>query len=271
MPEECPVCGSPVERDGPLHFCLGGLRCPAQLKGAVEHYTGEDGLDIEGIGERAAEQFVEAGLVERDVADLYELTVEDIAALEGWGQKSAEKVHSQLHAKTEPDLATFLAAIGIPEVGPTVARTLAGHFGSLDAIVEAEADALQAVEDVGPIVAQHVREFFETNRTVIERLRERGVEPQTAAETDGSELDGLTVVVTGSVEGWTRDELTDLVESHGGSVTGSVSGNTDYLVVGANPGTTKREDAEENDVPQIDPDDFFDELAERGVAVEFEE
>jgi DNA ligase (NAD+) len=268
LPGECPVCGSPVEREGPLHFCIGGLSCPAQLKRAIEYYTGDDGLDIEGIGERAANQLVEEGLVERDVADLYDLTVEELAGLEGWGEKSARKIVDQLEATKQPPLATFLSSIGIPEVGPTVARTLASHFGTLDAVMNADADALQDVEDVGPVVADHVSEFFETNRAVIERLRERGVEPQSAAQsTGGDELAELTIVLTGSIEDWTRDELTDLVERHGGSVTGSVSGNTDYLVVGDNPGTTKRDDAAANDVPQIDPESLFDLLAENGVDV----
>ncbi|MFB6189537.1 MAG: NAD-dependent DNA ligase LigA [Halapricum sp.] len=270
MPETCPVCGSPVEREGPLHYCLGGLSCPAQLKRAIEYYTGDDGLEIEGIGERAADQLVESGLVERDVADLYDLTVADLAELDGWGQKSAETVYEQLQDAKQPELATFLSAIGIPEIGPTTARALANHFGSLDEVMDADEELLQAVDDVGPIVAEHIREFFESeqNRAVIERLRERGVEPRSVERTGGDELDGLTVVVTGSVEGWTRQEIEDLLEHHGGTLTGSVSGNTDCLVVGSNPGTTKRQDAQAEDVPEIDPDDFFEELADRGVDVD---
>lgn len=151
-----------------------------------------------------------------------------------------------------------------------MARTLARHFGSLDAVMDASEDELQAVGDVGPIVAGHIHEFFasERNREVIERLRERGVEPQAAEEEGGEELADLTVVVTGSIDGWTRDEIEDLIERHGGSLTGSVSGNTDYLVVGSNPGTTKREDADDEGVPQIDPEAFFEVLEDRGVDVE---
>ncbi|MFB6087461.1 MAG: NAD-dependent DNA ligase LigA [Haloarculaceae archaeon] len=270
LPDECPVCGSAVEREGPLHFCIAGLSCPAQLKRAVEHYAGDDGLDVEGIGEEAADRFVEEGLVERDVADLYDLTVADLADLEGWGERSAEKVVSQLEAAKAPPLADFLSAIGIPEVGPTVARDLARHFGTLDAVMDADESALQAVEGIGPVVASHVAEFFrsERNREVIERLRERGVEPEPARETGGEELAGLTVVFTGSVEDWTRDDLQELVERHGGDAPDSVSGNTDYLVVGTNPGTRKREAAEEHDVPQLDPDEFFELLTDRGVDVD---
>ncbi|MFB6075192.1 MAG: NAD-dependent DNA ligase LigA [Haloarculaceae archaeon] len=270
FPETCPVCGSAVERDGPMHYCVGGLSCPAQLKRAVEHYAGDDGLDVEGIGTEAADQFVEAGLVERDVADLYDLTVEDIAALEGWGERSAETVHTQLADAKHPPLATFLSAVGIPEVGPTTARALAAEFGTLDAVMAADEEALQRVPDVGPVVASHVREFFrdERNRAVIERLRERGVEPEPARESGGDELDGLTVVFTGSVEGWTREDLQALVERHGGSATSSVSGTTDLLVVGESPGARKREAAEERGVRQVDPDEFFAEVERRGVDVD---
>ncbi|MFB6141918.1 MAG: NAD-dependent DNA ligase LigA [Halorientalis sp.] len=270
LPEECPVCGGAVEREGPLHFCIAGLSCPAQLKGAVEYFTSDEGLDVEGIGEEAADTLVEEGLVERDVADLYDLTVADLAALEGWGEKSARTVIDQLEASKDPPLADFLTAIGIPEVGPTTARTLARHFGTLDAVMDADEDALRDVEDVGPVVARHIHGFFrdERNRAVIERLRERGVEPQAAEGAAGEELSDLTVVFTGRVEGWTRDDLQDLVERHGGSAPDSVSGNTDYLVVGDDPGTTKREDARANDVPRIEPGEFFSLLADRGVDVE---
>lgn len=270
FPETCPVCDSPVERDGPLAFCTGGLSCPAQLRGAVEHFASDDGLDIEGIGEQAAETFVESGLIEQDVADLYDVTVEDLTALEGWGERSARNLLSELEGSKEPPLATFLSAIGIPEVGPTVARQLARHFGTLDAIVNADEATLREVEDVGPSVAAHVRGFFanERNREAIRRLRDRGVEPQPMDVAGGDELEGFTVVFTGSVAGWTRDELQRLVERNGGDTSSSVSSNTGYLVVGENPGRTKRDDAEANGVPQLSPEEFFDLLADRGVDVE---
>ncbi|MFB6266721.1 MAG: NAD-dependent DNA ligase LigA [Halodesulfurarchaeum sp.] len=270
FPDSCPVCGSAVRREGPLHYCTGGLQCEAQLVRAVEHYGSDAGLDIEGLGEKTARTLVEEGLVEDDVADLYDLTVEDLTSLEGWGETSAGNLLEELDASTSPPLADFLSAIGIPEVGPTVARDLAEHFGTLEALMDADEDALRAVEGVGEEVASLVAEFFrnERNRRVIERLRERGVEPQPAEATGGEELDGLTVVFTGSVEGWSRNELAELVERHGGRVTSSVSGNTDILVVGENPGQRKREDAEANDVPMQSPEEFFEELQDRGVAVE---
>ncbi|MCG1004485.1 MULTISPECIES: NAD-dependent DNA ligase LigA [Halobacterium] len=270
MPECCPRCGSDVEYDGPIAFCTGGLACPAQLVRAVGYFA--DVLDIEGIGEAAAEQFVEADLVEDDVADLYDLTVEDIAALEGWGETSARNVHDELAEARHPPLSEFLAAIGIPEVGPTVARDVAEKFGTLDAFLDADEDELREVPGVGDVVAGHVREFLDNdrNRRVVERLREenRLGEPQSPESASSDELADLTVVFTGSVDEWTRGDLQDLVERHGGHATSSVSGNTDYLVVGDNPGASKREDADEHGVPELSPGEFFALLDERGVDVE---
>ena len=271
MPDTCPVCGSDVEFDGPLAYCTGGLACPAQLTRAVEYFASDDGLDVEGLGEEAAETLVEAGLVDHGVADLYDLTVEDLTALEGWGETSAENLLAELEATKHPPLSEFLSAVGIPEVGPTTARALAEHFGALDAVMNASEEELTGVPDVGPTVADHIREFFgnERNREVIERLREYGVDPESAEPTEGGdELDGLTVVFTGSVEGWTRDDLESLVERHGANATGSVSGNTDYVVAGERPGQSKLDDADAEDVPVLDPEEFFDLLADRGVDVE---
>ncbi|MFW5921974.1 MAG: NAD-dependent DNA ligase LigA [Halodesulfurarchaeum sp.] len=270
MPDTCPVCDSPVEREGPLHYCTGGLTCQAQLVASVAYFGSEDGLDIEGLGEETAREFVERGLIERDVADLYDLSVADLEALPGWGERSATNLIDELEASKRPPLPDFLAAIGIPEVGPTLARDLARYFGTLDAIVDATEAEFRAVEGIGETVAAKIREFFanEGNAAVIERLRERGVDPEPMADTGGDELAGLTVVFTGRVEGWTRDELQELVETHGGSATSSVSGNTDFLVVGEQPGQSKRDAAAENDVETLEPSAFFAELEARGVRIE---
>ncbi len=270
FPDTCPVCDSPAEREGPLHYCTGGLTCEAQLVGSVAYFGSEDGLDIEGLGEETAREFVDRGLIERDVADLYDLTVADLEGLDGWGERSATNLLEELEASRDPPLPDFLAAIGIPEVGPTLARDLARHFGTIDAVMEASEEELQAVEGIGATVAARIQEFFdnEGNLAVIERLRARGVDPQPMTETGGDELAGLTVVFTGSVEGWTRDDLQELVETHGGSATSSVSGNTDFLVVGENPGQSKRDAAAENDVETLDSGAFFVELERRGVSVE---
>ncbi|WP_336001147.1 NAD-dependent DNA ligase LigA [Halorientalis halophila] len=266
FPEHCPVCDSAVERDGPMAFCTGGLACPAQLERAIEHYASRTGLDVEGLGPERIEQLMDAGLIE-ELPDLYALDPEALADLEGWGERSAEKLVTELDDAREPPLPDFLAAIGVPEVGPSTAKSLAREFGDLDSVLAADAEQLQAVDDVGPTVAREIREFFdsERNRAVIERLRERGVEPQAVEIEQGDALDGETFVFTGSLDEFTRSDAQDLVEAHGGSATSSVSGNTDYLVVGENPGASKREDADENDVPRIDEEEFLKLLDERGV------
>ncbi|WP_144798354.1 NAD-dependent DNA ligase LigA [Halorubrum depositum] len=266
FPEACPICDAPVERDGPLAFCTGGLGCPAQLERAVEHWARRDALDVEGLGPERVEQLREAGLVE-SLPDLYDLTVEDLAALEGWGETSAENLVAELEATTEPPLDDFLAGLGIPDVGATTARALAAHFGDLDSILDADEAALREVDDVGPEVAESIRDFFHTeeNRAAIEGLRDRGVEPESVDVESGDALDGLTFVFTGSLS-TTRSEAQAHVEAHGANATSSVSGNTDYLVAGEDPGRSKRSDAESEGVPVLDEDAFADLLAERGVA-----
>jgi len=267
FPDHCPVCDSAVERDGPLAFCTGGVACDAQLQRAIEHYASRDALDIEGLGERKVEQLLETGLVER-LPDLYELDAEELVELEGWGETSAANLLSELEAAREPDLAAFLVAIGVPEVGPTVARDLARHFGSFDAVREASREELREVEGIGEVVAGEIREFFdsERNRAVLAGLLEHVTPQETDVET-GDALEGLTFVFTGALDGYTRSEAQALVERNGGAATSSVSGNTDYLVAGENPGASKLEDAEENDVPVVDREGFEALLVGRGVEV----
>ncbi|WP_050033301.1 NAD-dependent DNA ligase LigA [Halorubrum halophilum] len=266
FPETCPICDAPVERDGPLAFCTGGLGCPAQLKRAIEHWARRDALDVEGLGPERVEQLREAGLVE-SLPDLYDLTVDDLAALEGWGETSAANLIRELEATKEPPLDDFLAGLGIPDVGATTARALATHFGDLDAILGSDEAALRAVDDVGPEVAESIRTFLDAdeNRAAIEGLRERGVDPESVDVETGDALDGLTFVFTGSLS-TTRSEAQAHVEAHGADATSSVSGNTDYLVAGESPGRSKRDDADAEDVPVVDEEGFADLLAERGVA-----
>ena len=266
FPDSCPVCGAPVERDGPLAFCSGGLACPEQLERAIEHWARRDALDIEGLGPERVETLRETGLVE-SLPELYDLTVEELAALDGWGETSARNLIAELDATREPPLDAFLAGLGIPDVGATTASALARAFGDLDSLLEADEDALQAVDDVGPEVAASIREFVDApeNRAAIEGLRERGVDPQSVETETGDALDGLTFVFTGSLS-TTRSEAESVVETNGGSATSSVSGNTDYLVVGENPGQSKRDDAEAEGVEQLDEDGFTALLADHGIA-----
>jgi DNA ligase (NAD+) len=265
FPETCPVCDSPVERDGPLAFCSGGLTCDAQLVRAVVHYGSRDALDIDGLGEERVQQLVDAGVIE-SLPDLYRLSVEDLADLEGWGETSAENLISAVDATRSPPLSAFLTALGIPAVGGSTARNLARAFGDLDSVLAATEEELQAVDDVGPTVAERIRGFFDNdrNRAVVEGLREVGVDPEPVEIDAGDALDGLTVVFTGALS-VTRSAAADLIERHGGDVTGSVSGNTDYLVVGENPGRTKRDGAADNGVPILDEDALADLLADHGI------
>jgi DNA ligase (NAD+) len=265
FPDHCPACDSAVERDGPLAFCTGGVACPAQLQRAVEHYASRTGLDVEGLGEKNVQQLIDAGLVD-GIPSLYDLTVEALAELEGWGETSAENLVGELEAAKEPELAEFLTALGVPEVGPTTARTLARSFGTLDALMDANTDRLQEAEDVGEVVAEGIHEFLrsERNRAVVEALRELGVEPQEAKTVAGDELEGLTFVFTGSLEGLTRTEAQELVERHGANATSSVSGNTGYLVAGPGAGS-KVDDAEAEGVPVLDQEAFEALLAEHGI------
>ncbi|MFB6168879.1 MAG: NAD-dependent DNA ligase LigA [Haloferacaceae archaeon] len=307
FPDRCPACDSPVERDGPVAYCSGGLACPAQVERTIVHYASRNALDIEGLGEKSVAQLVEAGLVER-LADLYRLAVEDLVDLEGWGERSAENLVDAIDDAREPELDDFLVGLSIPEVGGATARALAREFGSLDALLAASegadggerrdeedggpADAtldqfagvddgaesdedgtadpfrarLETVPDIGPEVARAVADFFrtESNRAAVEELLAVGVDPQ-PVETEGNDaLDGLTFVFTGSLS-VPRSDAEDLVERAGGSATGSVSGATDYLVVGENPGTTKRENAETEGVEELDESEFAALLADRGV------
>ncbi|WP_435348114.1 NAD-dependent DNA ligase LigA [Haloarchaeobius sp. HRN-SO-5] len=270
LPETCPVCDSAIERDGPMAFCTGGLGCPAQLKRSVEHYASDTGLDVEGVGAETVETFVAAGLVTDSIADLYDIEREDLLELEGWGETSADNLLSELEDSKSPSLPDFLSALGIQKVGPETARALAEEFGSLEALREtAEAgdeERLRSVPDVGPIVAGTIVDFFqsEVNERVLDRLADAGVEPRPYEVEAADELDGLTFVFTGTLSA-PRSEFQDLVERHGGSATSSVSGNTDYLVVGENAGQSKRDDADANDVPTIDEEAFREVLESNGV------
>ncbi|WP_128903963.1 NAD-dependent DNA ligase LigA [Halorubrum amylolyticum] len=266
FPETCPVCDAPVERDGPLAFCTGGLGCPAQLERAIEHWARRDALDVEGLGPERVEQLREADLVE-SLPDLYALAVDDLAALEGWGETSAENLIAELEATRDPPLDDFLAGLGIPDVGATTARALAAHFGTLDAVLDADGADLREVDDVGPEVAESIRTFLDNaeNCAAIEGLRQHGVDPEPVEAAAGDALDGLTFVFTGSLS-TTRSEAQAHVEAHGADATSSVSGNTDYLVAGESPGRSKRQDADAEGVPVVDEESFADLLAERGVA-----
>jgi DNA ligase (NAD+) len=238
----CPVCGSHVVRgeDEAVARCTGGLFCPAQRKQALLHFAGRRAMDIEGLGDKLVEQLVDAAIVKTPV-DLYRLGVLALANLDRMGEKSAHNLLVAIEKSRSTTLARFIFALGIRNVGEATARDLARHFGNLDALMAADAGALQQVPDVGPIVAKSIAEFFAEphNREVIEQLRAAGVhwtEGEPAIAVAGA-LAGKTFVLTGTLPSLTRDEAKALIEARGGKVAGSVSKKTHYVVAGADAGS----------------------------------
>ncbi len=238
----CPVCGSHVVRgeDEAVARCTGGLFCPAQRKQALLHFAGRRAMDIEGLGDRLVEQLVDGAIVKTPV-DLYRLGVLALANLERMGEKSAHNLLAAIEKSRETTLARFIFALGIRNVGEATAKELARHFASLDRLMAADIDALQQVDDVGPIVAQSILEFFAEphNGEVIEQLRAAGVhwaegEP---LRIDAGVLAGQTFVLTGTLPTLSRDAAQALIEAEGGKVASSVSKKTSYLVAGAEAGS----------------------------------
>ncbi|MCP5272408.1 MAG: NAD-dependent DNA ligase LigA [Burkholderiaceae bacterium] len=257
MPRACPVCGSPVRREkgGIDHRCTGGLFCAAQRKQALLHFAGRRAMDIEGLGDKLVDQLVDGGLV-RTLPELYTLGVAKLAALERMADKSAANLVAALANSKTTTLARFLYALGIRHVGETTAKDLARHFGAMDRIMDATLEQLLEVPDVGPIVAQSVRQFFEQphHREIVEQLRAAGVhwaEHDGEADTTPKPLAGRTIVLTGTLPTLSRDEAKALLEAAGAKVAGSVSKKTSAVVAGAEAGS-KLDKARELGVPVID-------------------
>ncbi len=265
----CPVCGSHVVRgeDEAVARCTGGLFCPAQRKQALLHFAGRRAMDIEGLGDKLVDQLVDAAIVKSPV-DLYRLGVLALANLERMGEKSAQKLLAAIEKSRHTTLARFIFALGIRNVGEATARDLARHFGKLDALIAADAEALQQVPDVGPVVAQCIVEFFAEphNREVIEQLRAAGVqwEESEPAAAPAGHLAGQTFVLTGTLPNLSRDEAKALIEAAGGKVAGSVSKKTDWVVAGAEAGS-KLDKAQALGVDIVD-EDGLRRLLEKGAS-----
>lgn len=260
MPAQCPVCGSAVVRDEDEkdHRCGGGLVCPAQRRQALLHFASRRAMDIEGLGEKLVEQLVDADIV-KTPADLYRLSLETVAGLERMGDKSATNLIAAIGRSRDTTLARFVYALGIRNVGEATARDLARHFGSLNALMRADEEALQQVPDVGPVVAASIARFFREshNLDVVQQLRSLDVR-WSEGKGDAAErvLSGKSLVLTGTLPSLTRDEAKDLIESLGGKVTGSVSKKTDYLVAGADPGS-KHDKAVALGIKVLDEDELL--------------
>ena len=256
MPKHCPECGSAILRPvgEAVARCTGGLICPAQRRQSLVHFASRRAMNIDGLGDRIVDQLVTAGVVQTP-ADLYFLQEKDLLSLERFGKKSAENLVRAIESSKRPTLSRLIFALGIRNVGETTARDLARNFGSLDQLMNATFDQLLEVHDVGPVVAESLLEFFakESNCTIVERLTAGGVEPTleaTRVDSPASRFSGQTFVLTGTFPTLTRAEAQSFIERHGGTVTGSVSAKTKYVVAGEDPGS-KLEKARALNIPVI--------------------
>ncbi len=243
LPAQCPVCQSVVERleDEAVARCTGGWFCAAQRKEAIKHYASRKAIDIEGLGDKLVEQLVDEGLIEH-IHDLYALNQEQLSALERMGDKSAENLISALQISKTTTLPRFIFALGIREVGEATALNLANYFGDIDAVMQADEEALLSVNDIGPVVAKNIVTFFEQkhNKDIIKKLMRAGMHWPVIEVDNGTvsnKLEGNTYVLTGTLSEMTRDEAKAKLQALGAKVTGSVSKNTTALIAGENAGS----------------------------------
>jgi DNA ligase (NAD+) len=258
-PEVCPACQQPVENlPGEVAWYCVNAACPAQLVRNLEHFVSRGAMDIVGLGIKVVEQLAEAGMV-RDLADIYTLKKEDLLQLEGFADKKAENLIQAIDASRERPLPRVISALGIRGVGEVMANDLAYHYRDLDALSQATVDELQQIEGVGPNIAQAVVDWFErpANQELLRKFKAAGVWPVMGGDNEGdqagNELDGMTFVITGTLPNYSRDQMKDLIQSHGGKVTDSVSKKTSYLVMGENAGS-KLDKARKLGVPILDED-----------------
>ncbi len=267
MPERCPACGTRVVEDGPRTVCTNRFGCPAQLKGRIVHMAARDALDIEGLGEETANLLVEAGLVD-EIADLFDLTAEQLMELDGFAEKSSNALVAAIRARMEPELGRFLVALGIPEVGVSVARDLAGHFGDCQRIRHATREELEAVAGVGPRMSEAITGFFADARSrgAIDAVLARGVEPQVAEPAPADLPDLGTAVFTGTLP-VARVVAETAWRRIGGKTASSVSKKTAFVVAGDEAGS-KLEKAEKLGVEVLDFDGFVARLRELGGSLD---
>ncbi|QBI19046.1 NAD-dependent DNA ligase LigA [Egibacter rhizosphaerae] len=257
MPSVCPFCGSDLVRlEGEAATYCTNVDCPNRQLESLAHFASRGALDIEGLGYETAKLLLDTGLV-KDLADTFHLDRDALLDLEGFGEKKADNLLAGIEAAKQQPLERLLVGLNIPHVGGTVARLLARAFGSLETLREADEEAIASVDGVGPIIAQAVRRWFENprNAELADKLIAAGVRTDAEAGERSDLLDGVSVVITGSLEGFTRDEAKEAVTDRGGKVTSSVSKRTSAVVVGAEPGS-KADKAAELGVPTLDEAGF---------------
>ena len=268
MPAQCPVCHHDlVKPEDEVRTYCPNRACPAQIFRLLGHFASRGAMDIEGLGESMAHQLLQSGLVE-DIGDVYDLTKEKLVTLERMGEKSADNLLAGIETSKQRPLGRVLFALGIRHVGDETADLLAGHFGSVDALIAADADDFAAVPTIGPKIAESVYEYFhdEMNLALIEKLRKAGVRLEGATAAREGPLMGTTFVVTGSLSRWSRNEVESIIKGLGGGVGSSVTKKTSYLVAGESPGS-KLTKAQEYDVTVLDEAGFQALLQEHGASV----
>lgn len=261
LPDRCPVCGAKVERDldGAAMRCT-GAECPAQLSRNIEHFVSRDAMNIDGLGSSIVDQLIQNGAISSP-ADLYYLSLDDISTLWKNGDKAPKKLLASIEQSKKNDISKLIYALGIRQVGAKAAKVLAQQFGSLDALMNASTEQLTAVRDIGAITAQFISEWFsdEQSKHLIERLREAGVNFNCDIQIEDTRFAGMTFVLTGALELFTRDEATEKIELFGGKVSGSVSKKTTYVVAGENAGS-KLQKANELSIPVLSEQEFLNML-----------
>lgn len=258
LPQQCPVCGAPVVRDEDgAHMRCTGAECPAQLLRNLTHFASRDAMDIDGLGPAVIEALVQAGLV-KTAADLYSLKQDEVAQLERMGQKSAENLLSAIERSKGNDLSKLLYAFGIRQVGQKAAKVLAVRFGSLEVLAQAGVEELTAIDDIGPITAQYLTQWFASPQSqhLMHSLTQAGVNTLSTAAPVGDRLAGLTFVLTGELTHHSRKEAGAMLEALGAKVSGSVSKKTSCVVAGEAAGSKLRK-ANELGIPVLDEEQFL--------------
>ena len=258
LPTQCPVCGATTvkDEDGAFLRCT-GAECPAQLSRNISHFVSRDAMDIEGLGSAIVDALIEKGYV-KSPADIYYLTLDQLKSLWQKGGKAAEKLLSAIENSKKQDLSRLIYALGIRQVGAKTGKVLASTYGNMDALMQATAEDLTQVSDVGEITAGFIHDWFsqEQSRHMIEQLRTAGVNFESQRVVTDARFAGMTFVLTGALTKFTRDEATEKIELLGGKAAGSVSKKTTYVVVGENAGSKERK-ARELGIPILSEDDFL--------------